>query len=98
MGEYLDEVVFPVLVVDEDVLLIAANTRRAELRPLSSLAERGGFEPPVQALIPYNRLAICPVQPLQHLSADATAGGNGAPEGYHAAAAGNARRLYQRLI
>ena len=41
LGEYLDEVVFPVLVVDEDVLLIAANTRRAELRPLSSLAERG---------------------------------------------------------
>jgi hypothetical protein len=33
------------------------------------LAERGGFEPPVEALIPYNRLAICPVQPLQHLSA-----------------------------
>ncbi len=33
------------------------------------MAERGGFEPPVEALIPYNRLAICPVQPLQHLSA-----------------------------
>ena len=35
----------------------------------NDLAERGGFEPPVQALVPYNRLAICPVQPLQHLSA-----------------------------
>jgi hypothetical protein len=34
------------------------------------LAERGGFEPPVQVLTPYNRLAICPVQPLQHLSAE----------------------------
>ena len=41
----------------------------AYLVDLSSLAERGGFEPPVEALIPYNRLAICPVQPLQHLSA-----------------------------
>ena len=36
---------------------------------LNKLAERGGFEPPVQALVPYNRLAICPVRPLQHLSA-----------------------------
>ena len=36
---------------------------------IKDLAERGGFEPPVQVLTPYNRLAICPVRPLQHLSA-----------------------------
>src|SRR5262249_19750019 len=40
------------------------------------LAERGGFEPPVPVLTQYNRLAICPVQPLQHLSAT-TAGAVG---------------------
>ena len=38
-------------------------------REVRRLAERGGFEPPVEVLTPYNRLAICPVQPLQHLSA-----------------------------
>ena len=31
---------------------------------VGEMAERGGFEPPVQALYPYNRLAICPIQPL----------------------------------
>ena len=32
------------------------------------MAEREGFEPSVEET-PYNRLAICPVRPLQHLSA-----------------------------
>ena len=33
------------------------------------MAEREGFEPSVEET-PYNRLAICPVRPLQHLSAN----------------------------
>ena len=47
----------------------APGGRMRRLERREELAERGGFEPPVEALIPYNRLAICPVQPLQHLSA-----------------------------
>ena len=35
---------------------------------LDNVAERGGFEPPVQET-PHNRLATWPVQPLRHLSA-----------------------------
>ena len=48
--------------------------RRALSQPVFSaegrrkLAERGGFEPPMQ-VTPHNRLAIWPVQPLRHLSA-----------------------------
>ena len=35
---------------------------------VSRMAERGGFEPPVQALDPYNGLANRRLQPLGHLS------------------------------
>ena len=35
---------------------------------IENVAERGGFEPPVQET-PHNRLATWPVQPLRHLSA-----------------------------
>src|SRR5204863_4576498 len=40
---------------------------------LKNVAERGGFEPPVQET-PHNRLATWPVQPLRHLSAMVDAG------------------------
>ena len=53
----------------EGVGVDVGGPEAAESVTAQRLAERGGFEPPVQVLAPYNRLAICPVQPLQHLSA-----------------------------
>lgn len=48
---------------------VATTEGRARgFRP-RTLAEGKGFEPSIQAKNPYNRLAICPVQPLQHPSA-----------------------------
>ena len=36
----------------------------------NAMAERGGFEPPVQVLVPYNGLANRRLKPLGHLSVD----------------------------
>ena len=56
-----------ILVPGKPVTTIKTKRRKLSFTPLSSVAERGGFEPPVQ-MTPYVSLANWWFQPLTHLS------------------------------